>query len=413
MFKRWIQDLICEAMTDTPVVFINGPRQAGKSTLMQQLASSESQHVNFDDLNVLQFAREDPVNFLANYEDCPLHIDEVQRVPSLFPTIKLLVDKNRRPGHFLLTGSANVLLLPQVAESLAGRMETLTLYPLSMGERYHRRETFIEDLFSDDYVKRFQPLSHVDIDVDDIHKNIISGGFPEIHKRPAHHRQQAWFRSYIENLLKKDVQELAHIENLTKMPNLLALLATRSGSLLNQAELSRSSALPTTTLKRYFSLLETFFLVHNLPAWAKNRSKRYTRSPKVYMTDTGVLCHLLKIRTEDLTPQLVEYGRIVETFVINELLKIASWNKPYTELYHYRTATGLEVDCVLSTDDRRIAGIEVKASRSVQPKDFKGLYALQQDCKDQFWCGIVLYMGTQITSFGPNMLALPISCLWN
>ena len=251
---------------------------------MQSLQTELKSAVYFtlDDLSSLEAARSDPIMFLERALADHIIIDEVQKAPELFPAIKMLVDKDRRPGRFLLTGSANILLLPKISESLAGRIEILTLYPLSVGELLDCHETFLDRLFAQDF-------SSTPCDLMQIQQWIHQGGFPEIIHRSSSKRKAAWFESYVETILQKDVQSLAKIEGLTKLPNLLKLIGTRSSSILRYEELSNASKLPSTTLKRYLTLLETFFLTHILPSWSNHKGKRLVKSPKIYINDTGLL----------------------------------------------------------------------------------------------------------------------------
>lgn len=407
LYPRFIKKSMTSALMDTPVIMIIGARQTGKSTLMKELISQyeSGEYITLDDVTNLTSARNDPYYFLSRLKT-PAVIDEIQHAPELFLSIKMLVDENRKPGHFLLTGSANVLLLPEIADSLAGRMEVFTLFPLSVGEIIGQKTGLISTLYQSN---SFDHLPKPQFSVEELIQKVFNGGYPEIQKRHNRDRQLAWFQSYINTLIQRDIRELANIEDLTRIPRLLSLLVTRSSSLLNFAELSRSTGLPASTLSRYFTLLQTLFLVHTLPAWSTNRGKRLIKSPKLFINDTGILCYLLGIEKEAIINNPHLWGDILETFVITELLKQSSWHLPQPRLYHYRTISGLEVDLVLEMPDGKLVGIEVKASQKVTLNDFKGLKSLHDDVGEILKYGIVLYTGERIVSFGERFYAIPLS----
>ena len=409
MYNRNITNKVLAALQDTPVVFVNGARQTGKSTLVQKLITRKhpAQYLTFDDSNVLSAASSDPAGFIAGLEGS-LIIDEVQRVPDLFLAIKAEVDKNRKPGRFLLTGSANVLLLPKIAESLVGRMEILTLWPLSQGEIESRKETFIDRLFSDKSLSGGSSF----IITKNLTKKILSGGFPEVLSRTDVNRQKAWFNSYITTILQRDVRDISNIEGLTSIPRLLSLVAARTGGLLNYAELSRSFSMPQTTLKRYLSLLETTFLIKLLPAWSGNLGKRLVKSPKTLLTDTGLISHLIGIDFERVKSEPQLFGALLENFVAMELVKQASWSKSQPQLYHFRTQTGQEVDILLEDSAGKIVGIEVKASSTVKADDLKGLRLLADSVGKKFIRGVILYCGSEYVPFGAKLAAIPMNELW-
>ena len=270
-------------------MLLNGARQTGKSTLAQSLAASGAyRYLTLDDRVVFAAARDDPVGFVAGLSG-PVILDEIQRVPEIFLPIKAEVDRDRRPGRYLFTGSANVLLLPRMADSLAGRMEVLSLWPLSSAEIANSPIFNRADwLFDGDIQSWALPAC----DRAQLVMTLLNGGFPEAVGRTSQRRRAAWFESYLEAILQRDVRDLANLEQLTEIPDLLQLLATRSGGLLNFAEVSRTSRLSQTTLKRYFTLLETLFLVVRLPSWERNPGKRMVEAPKVFLPDSGLLAHL-------------------------------------------------------------------------------------------------------------------------
>jgi predicted AAA+ superfamily ATPase len=403
MVPRHIVPALDAALRDTPVVLLVGPRQAGKSTLAQTRVPPD-RYVTLDDATTLAAARRDPAGFLAPFDELTV-IDEVQRVPELLLALKVVVDRRRRAGRFLLTGSANVLAVPRVADSLAGRMELLTLYPLSQGEIQGRRERFLDTVFGDRVPKAASPPSRADVV-----RRILRGGYPDAYSR-AEARRRRWFASYITAVLQRDVRDLAHIEKLTAMPNLLALLAARTGGLLNLADVARGTGLPYATLHRYMALLQTTFLVRLIPAWATNLGSRVTKAPKVAFLDTGLAAALLRVTEARLPHEPTVWGGLLENFVGTELLKQTSWHPDAPECHHFRTPQGAEVDLVLERNGH-VVGIEVRASQTVMGGDFKGLSALAERAGRRFHRGLVIYLGGHVVAFGRNLHAVPLTALW-
>lgn len=409
MIARHIEASLLAALADTPVVLLHGARQTGKSTLARSVAADKhpARYLTLDDTAVLAAARSDPAGFIGGLSG-PVVLDEIQRAPEVFLAIKAAVDRNRKPGGFLLTGSANVLLLPRLSDSLAGRMEVLTLWPLSQGEIEGVRESFLDLLFGaalpDQRIPRESPAQ--------LTRRMVRGGYPGIRARISEERQKAWFGSYLTTILQRDVRDLANIEGLTTLPRLMSLLATRAASLLNISELSRSFAMPMTTLKRYIALLETSFLIQTLPPWSANLSKRLVKTPRLVLTDTGLMSYLLGLNGHRLDEQPNLLGPLLENFVITELQKQRGWSRTKPQLFHFRTQTGQEVDIVLEDAHGRIVGVEVKATSSVTAQDFKGLRALAELVDRRFHRGVLLYRGSEIIPFGAKLHAIPINSLW-
>lgn len=411
MHPRHLAPLLADALSDTPVVLVNGARQSGKSTLVQSLpspAGAARQYLTLDDAVVLNAARSDPTGFVNGLQGA-VTLDEVQRVPELFLAIKAAVDRQRQPGRFLLTSSADVMLLPGIADSLAGRMEVLSLWPLSSAELTDSPDLNRADaLFTGDW----SALAVPPCEREDLIARLLAGGFPDAVARTSQRRREAWFDAYVQAVLMRDVRELANIEQLTEVPNLLHLLATRSGTLLNLAEISRSARLPQSTLKRYFALLEMLFLVVRLPSWERNPGKRLVKAPKVFLPDSGLLNHFMAATLASLAAKPGLPGGMVETFVLAELLKHLAFSKQRLTLWHYRTQTNTEVDFILENRLGQITGIEVKASATVDGKDFKGLRHLQETEPTIFQRGIVLYAGREVVPFGEKLWAVPLSVWW-
>lgn len=408
MIQRKIKTKLLEALTDSPVVLIHGARQTGKSTLVKHIAENDypAKYLTFDDAAVLSAAQSNPQEFIPAYED-NLVIDEVQRVPEIFLAIKSFVDRNRKAGKFILTGSANVLLLPKVSESLAGRIEIINLFPLSQNEINNTNYNLIDKLFENDFDPALKAPKK-----NNLTTKILTGGFPEMLARKERKRQDAWFKSYITTILQRDVRDIANIEKLSELPRLLGLFASRAGTLLNFAELSRSSAIPQTTLKRYITLLEAIFMIYLLPAWSGNLSKRLIKTPKLYLNDTGLLSHLTGFESERVFSEPLLWGRLLENFVLNELLKQASWSKFNLSLYHFRSASGQEIDFVIERNNGKLAAVEVKATAKINASDFNNIKIFADETGSKFLKGIVLYTGKEVIPFAKNMFALPIEALW-
>lgn len=404
-----------EALSDTPVVFLRGARQTGKTTLVKQLAEAPAgegsrQYISLDSATALAGALEDPTGFLQGLKK-PVVIDEAQRASALMLAIKEDVDRERQAGRYLLTGSANILTLPGIADSLAGRMEVLTLYPLSQGEIAGLQEDFISTLFAKEFL-----LEHTNktlLTREKLLEAIALGGYPEVLSRSNPKRRTAWFDSYITTLVERDIRDISNIQDISGLIRLLRLLGVRSGTLYNQAELSRSVGMPASTLGRYIPLLEALFLVWFLPAWSSNLSKRLVKSPKVHISDSGLACHLCGADEDRLANDSIMAGRLLESFVVGELLKQNSWTEHPVSLYHYRSQSGEEVDVVLEDRAGRVAAVEVKLAASVASHDIKGLASLRDALGDHFVRGVIMYTGQDIMPMGDRIYAVPVEVMSN
>jgi len=412
MLRRHIIDRLLDGLADTPAVLVNGARQTGKSTLVQsaELAEQNRQYLTFDDPGILAAAKRDPNGFVAGL-NMPVTLDEVQHVPEIFPVIKAAIDRKRQPGQFLLTGSANVMLLPKLSGSLAGRMEVLTLWPFSQGEIHGVRESFMDTLFSQKPVGWTGNIATVPRE--ELLETALAGGYPLAVARQSATRRDAWFQSYVMTMLQRDIRDLANIADVTAVPRLLSVVAARAGGLLNFADLSRSVALPQTTLKRYFALLEGTFLVQLLRPWARNLGKRIIQTPKVYLNDTGLLAYLLGATVDRLKAEGNLVGGVLENFVLMELRKQSTWSTTQPGLFYWRTASGQEVDVVLEDRAGKVVGVEVKAAATLSANDVRGLQALSIAAGKHWLRGVVLYAGTEIIPFSSNLHGVPISRLWS
>jgi predicted AAA+ superfamily ATPase len=389
-------------------VLLNGARQTGKSTLAEEIAGERGgRYLTLDDPTVLGTARSDPMSLIQGAPGLTV-IDEIQKAPELLPALKRHVDRDRRPGRFLLTGSANIFLVPKVAESLAGRIEILPLLPLSQDELAGRAASFPDGLFSDSsWPTRRRTINRLDLCA-----RVVAGGFPEVLARESADRRAAWFGSYIVSLLQRDVRDLANIDGLTDMPRLLGLLAARTSSLMNMSELSRATGIAHSTLRRYLRLLEATFILQPLPAWSANLGKRLVKSPKVHLLDSGLAAHLRGESDPEALVRSPAFGPLLESFVVQEIRKQLGWSTHAAAAYHFRTAAGREVDIVLEVPGGRVVGIEVKAAGSLGTDDFDGLEALVEASGKNFVRGVVLYLGEHAVPRGEKLWAVPIDELW-
>jgi uncharacterized protein len=405
---RNISEEIFEALSSSPIVLLNGARQTGKSTLVKWIAEQRQfEYVTLDDLTTLNAVIRDPVGYLAAFKK-PLIIDEVQRAPGLFLTLKQLVDQQRTPGKYLLTGSANVFVLPRLSESLAGRIEIITLWPFSCDELASRKGIFIDRLFS----RQFDMNQDENFSREEFITKMMNGGYPEVQTLSTQRRKNAWFQSYITTILQRDVQDISRIEGIHELPRLLNLIAAQSGSLVNFSSLSRDAGLVMMTLKRYVALLEATFLIKRLPAWFKNIGKRLIKAPKIYLNDTGLTGYLLGIDQQRFVRDPHLLGRLLENYVMHEMFKQSGWSRIQPQIYYYRSTAGKEVDFLLENRAGEIVGIEVKAASTVTQGDFSGIMELKASLGEHFIRGIVLYLGQRTVPFGNNLSAVPVSDLW-
>lgn len=406
---RHLAERVRMALQDTPAVLVNGPRQCGKTTLVQQFADGMS-YITLDDPAILAVARQDPLGLVRQLDRAI--IDEVQRAPQLLLALKLAIDQDRRPGRFLLTGSANLLALPQIADSLAGRMEVHTLLPLSQSELLGRPNDFLHRAQTQDW-----PITHPAWQVpaiegkSDLARHALAGGYPEMRLRSTTARRQAWAKAYIQTLVERDVQDIAQIEHLSRIPQLLAVAAAHCGQLFNAAQMGGALVLDTRTLEKYLGVLEKIFLVQRLPAWGRNELGRLIKTPKLHFLDAGLQAALMRLTPELPLTQRVRWGHTLETWVYGELRKALALSDDAWHLAHYRDKDQVEVDFVLESPNRQLLGIEVKASATVLPQDFKGLRRLKAQTDNDFISGVVLYDGAHALPFGEDMWAVPLSAL--
>lgn len=407
LYPRLAERRLTEALADSPAVLIHGPRQSGKTTLAQTVgARADYTYVTFDDAVTRELAAADPAGFVG---DLPQRVilDEVQHVAHLFSALKVAIDRARVPGRFILTGSANVLLLPRLADSLAGRMAILRLHPLAQCELERRAADFLDRLFGEGFkVRRRERLAG------DLLERIAAGGYPSPLRLPSGRRRTRWYRDYLDAIVERDVRDLARIGSLDILPRLLALAASQTSRLLNVADLAAPFQLSRPTIREYVTLLARVFLLEELPPWHSNRLSRLVKTPKLHLGDTGLACALLGADPSALKADRALLGQLLETFVFQELKRQAISHDDPLSFFHFRDRDGVEVDLVIERGARAVAGVEVKASATVTAADFRGLRKLEEAAGKRFACGVVLYDGEMSVGFGHSMYAVPIRALW-
>lgn len=407
LYPRHLHPRLIEALSDSPVVLIHGPRQCGKTTLARQVGDENGfTYVTFDDDVQRASAQTDPIGYIADLPERVI-LDEVQRVPELFTSLKAAVDARRESGQFILTGSANVLLVPRLADSLAGRMEILRLHPLSQAELAWEKSGFLKKLFRTGFKagrvgKRQGRL---------LAERVAAGGYPAALARATERRRATWYRDFVETLIQRDIQALGRISTLDALPRLLAMAAGQTACLINVSELAAPFQISRPTVREYMTLLSRIFLLEELPPWHDNHLKRLIKTPKLHMADTGLACSLLGLNGDSLWEDRAVFGRLLETFVLQELRRLASGHEEAITFNHFRDKDQVEVDVVLESE-ARIAGVEIKSASTVTGADFKGLRKLQVATNKTFAAGVVLYDGDSIAGFGSNLYAVPISNLW-
>ena len=403
MYPRYAADRARMILADTPILGLIGPRQSGKTTLAQQLEPNR-RYITLDDPNTLAAALADPVGTIRRLDTAI--IDEIQRAPALMLAIKQSVDADRRPGRFLVTGSANIVRARGVQDSMAGRIENLRLLPLSQDELANQGPAhFLDQLFSG------QPFAPVQGDLS-IVERVLTGGYPEVIARPEERRRRDWLSAYVNLLAERDLPDIANIERAADMPRFFNLLATLNGQLVNASAMGSRLKIDRKTALRYLGLAEQLFIVRSLPAWSSNALKRLVKAPKLHFIDSGLAAALRGATPERLATDRTVFGSLLESFVLAELEKQSGWSEGRYAFSHFRDKDGVEVDIVAEDEAGRVIGIEVKASATVTASDFAGLKRLSA-ATDEFVAGVVFYDGNEPLSFGENLQALPLASLWS
>ncbi|WP_448215120.1 ATP-binding protein [Endozoicomonas sp. 2B-B] len=411
---RALERYLQECLTDTPVVVITGPRQSGKTTLSKHLLElpeliEKGSYLTLDDENILSIARDDPIGLLR-HQLRPVIIDEVQRAPELVRTIKLLVDEDRQPGSFILTGSADLMTLPTLADSLAGRVEFVTLYPFSQPELQQSlfssdENDIIKQLLSPDFVPK--PL--ISFGYDDVIPAIVCGGYPEVQQRSPGRRAR-WHLSYSDAIVRRDIKEVFQLQKLDEMAQLLKRLASISSNALNYASLGKAVQMDIKSVQKYVSALENLYLVKRIPGWHRNELKRSVKQAKIHFVDTGLLCALRGINEDSLQADKNLMGPMMETWVCSELLKAIVVSDEDCQLFHYRDKNKREVDFILSGRSGRATGIEVKAGLTIKKEMFAAQEMLiKTGCIQR---GVIVYNGDRVLPFSDQLVAVPVSYLF-
>lgn len=409
LFTRYLRRDVVDALAESRAVAVLGARQVGKSTLVAQIAADEhpARLISLDDDATLSAARADPTGFIADIDE-PVAIDEIQRAPELLLAIKRRLDANQARGQFLLTGSANILSLPTVSDALPGRVEYLTLWPLSQGELQDVRERFIDNLFDG----RWPRLAGAPIGRRALAPILVTGGYPEAQRRSTRGRSR-FFSSYIASIIGRDIDDVASVRNLQNIERLLAVIAARAGGLTSFHGIGVDLELDANTVRSHTKILEDLFLVRQIKSWHFNLGSRQIKSSKTYVVDSGLLAHLLGADEKRITEDGAIAGAILESFVAMELLRQSGWADQLVELFHYRDKQQREVDVILERHDGAVVGIEVKASATPHVSHFAGLRHLRDTLGDRFRAGVVLHTGADTLPFGDRLAAVPVSGLWS
>jgi uncharacterized protein len=391
MYKRSLDSLLNEALIISPVVLLSGARQVGKSTLA---LNTKREYRVFDSLNERSSALEDPMGYIASLPK-PITLDEIQKVPHLLDSIKYYVDKDRKNGTYLLTGSANVLDMKETKESLAGRIIEITLWPFSQKELANKSDQNVVDILLKTDLSK---LVLQNIENSHIYSAILDGGLPEVLQIQSKRGKALWFDSYISTYVERDIRDIGELRDISAFIKLYNIIAPRSCALLNKSDLANDTGVSEATLSNYLTMLQMIYQISQLEAYHSNISKRFIKSPKLYMNDSGVLCHLLGITSSDELLHSNKKGEVIETFVFSELLKHVSYSESRPKLYHYRTNDKKEIDFIIEKGEKILA-IEVKSSTSVSKEAFKHIIDFQNKSSSTV-VGIVLYMGENLLSFG-------------
>jgi predicted AAA+ superfamily ATPase len=401
--------LVQEALRYARVVLLLGPRQAGKSTLVGELAAqgAVSRAVTLDDHLTRDAALLDPTGYAAGLER-GIAIDEVQRAPDLLLAIKQIVDLDSTPGQFLLTGSANVLTAPRILDALTGRTDVIELWPLAQSELEGSRSNLVDELFSGAPPRitgaPIGPAAWVE--------RAILGGFPEVHTRPAGRLRGRWFESYLRSLVQRDLRDMSDAQKLAEMPRLIRVLAAQASGVFVPDRVAQRVGLSTKTIQSYVRLLETVFVVRTVPAWRPGLTARERLAPKVFLADTGLLAYLLGARAERAATDPQISGKLFENFVATEFVKQLVWAEHQVEIYHYRRDRR-EIDLVLEANDGTVVAIEAKASASLAGSDRRALLELRDSLGEKFRAGVLLHTGTETVPLGERIWGLPVSALWS
>jgi uncharacterized protein len=408
LIERHIRPFVVEALSSARAVCLLGARQVGKSTLARQIAAQDhpAAYITLDDESTQRAAQDDPTSFIAAIAGSAV-IDEIQRAPDLMLAIKARLDTNNDRGQFLLTGSANVIALPTIADALPGRVDYIDMWPLSQGELAGVREQFVDRLLAGESPR----IEGAEVGRSAYAERVATGGFPDTHVRGARARKR-FFASYVPSLLGRDVGDISRVRDVADIGRLLRVVATRSGALMSARSMGADLGLDHKTTIAHVKILEDLFLVRRLSSWHTNLGSRQVKTPKLHVSDSGLLAHLVNADARRLVENAALAGPIFETFVAMELERQCSWSELEPSLFHYRDSQQREVDIVLELRSGEVAGVEVKTAATIRQRDFAGLRHLRATLGDRFKAGVVLYTGERTLPFGPRLTAVPLCGLW-
>lgn len=412
--RRRLCDVVHSLLLDEPVLALHGPRTVGKSTLLNWVAGEAGrERIDLDDPDTRAAAESDPTLFASG--PAPVCIDEYQHVPPLLDAIKAELNRDLRPGRFVLTGSTSYESLPLSAQSLTGRLHKLTVWPLSQGEIEGVHETFVEQLM--DEPARLVSDATSATSREEYIARIARGGMPLALTRGTQTSRSRWLDDFVELVVTRDVMELSKVRQRALLPKLLTQLASQTAQVLVVATAAERAGIESSTAENYTRLLEAAFLIHQLPAWRNAPRSKVTARPKVHLVDSGLATRLAGLTPEKLARRqpaaLSHLGHLLETFVVNEILKQNSWQEQPATTGHFRTKDGAEVDLVLESDDGAVIGIEIKSALSVPKEEFRGLRELRKLSGDAFLGGVVLYLGRRSYTYDDQLHVMPVDRLWS
>lgn len=404
---RALTEIVVDAMESARVVALLGPRQSGKSTLARVLAADRlpAEYLTLDDEPARSLATSDPGGFIAGLGRRTV-IDEIQRAPELLLAIKSRVDLDNTPGQFLVTGSANLRRIPTVADALPGRVDYLTLWPFTQDEMIGTGGDLVSRLFRGD----IPSISDAPVGRLQYAERLLAGGFPEALRRKGAARAR-FFDGYVTSIVERDLPDAGRVHDPNSVATLLRLVAARSGSLARYDALARDAGVDGKTAKSHVDVLERLFLVRVRRSWHVNLGKRQVKAPKLYVSDPGLLAGLVGADVRRVKDDDSFAGALFETFVATELERQASWSPQALTFWHYRELDR-EVDVIAERPSGEVVGIEVKASATVRPRDFRGLAHMRELIGDRLAAGIVLYAGAQTLPYGDGFWAVPLQALW-
>jgi uncharacterized protein len=414
VIARHLQPVVAQRLAEEPVVILTGARTVGKSTLLAAYSQDRGVTVtDLDDIATRRAVAADPTLFTSGRTE-PICLDEFQHVPVLLDAIKAELNRDLRPGRFLLTGSTRYGTMPRASQSLTGRAHVMTLWPLSQGELRGKKETFLDTLMTEPASLPTPEL--LGTDRSSYERMVLAGGFPIALARPTRAARDRWFRDFVDMVVERDVLEIRRVRQRRVLPLILQHLAAQTACVLNASSIAAAVQLDGKLAGDYVSLLESVFLVHRLEASGRTLSSRVGRMPKVHMVDSGLAAYLLGINESKLASRdpstLSEFGHVVETFAVNELIKQAGWSSAQVRFTHFRTRDGDEVDLVAESSEGKIAGVEIKASATITDSDFRGLRLLRDRLHRDFVGGVLLNLGQRSYSYDDRLYVIPLDRIW-